>query len=75
MIPLMALLGVISLHWGQFLALFGAGPEAAEFTLTRKAQPLPTIYVTVILVSILLFELLPYSEELFRGWRSRRRSA
>jgi hypothetical protein len=74
MIPLMALLGVISLHWAQFLALFGAGPEAAGFALTRKAQPLPTVYVTVILLSILLFELLPYTEELFRGWRSRRRS-
>lgn len=27
MIPLMGLVSVVSLHWGQFLALFGAGRE------------------------------------------------
>src|SRR5690242_18849590 len=31
-IPLMAIVCVVSLHWGQFLALFGAGEETARFT-------------------------------------------
>ncbi|WP_318011248.1 MULTISPECIES: diguanylate cyclase [unclassified Mesorhizobium] len=33
MIPLMGLVSVISLHWGQFLTLFGAGTETARFEL------------------------------------------
>ncbi|TGS50197.1 diguanylate cyclase, partial [bacterium M00.F.Ca.ET.179.01.1.1] len=31
MIPLMGLVIVVALHWRQFLALFGAGPETARF--------------------------------------------
>lgn len=66
----MAMLFVISLHWGQFQALFGFGPEAARFDLTWKEEPLPVTYVFSILMVILLFELLPYIEEFFRGLRA-----
>ena len=37
MILLMGLVSVVSLHWGQFLALFGLGGETARFDLERAA--------------------------------------
>ncbi|MBZ9897453.1 diguanylate cyclase [Mesorhizobium sp. BR1-1-6] len=70
MIPLMGLVSVISLHWGQFLALFGAGTETARFELVWKSQQLPVIYIACVMAVILLFELLPYLEELVRGLRA-----
>jgi hypothetical protein len=71
MLPLMGLLIVVTLHWQQFLALFGLGHEAADFGLRLKQPPLPWLYVTVILALVLLFEVLPYLEELARGLRRR----
>lgn len=72
MLPLMALVVIVLLHWQQFLALFGMGSEAAEFTLRLKDPPLPWRYVTVMLTLVLLFEVLPYGEELVRALRVRR---
>ena len=72
MIPLMAILSVISLHWGQFLALFGLGSEHAQFFLRWKTTPLPTTYIFSILAAIVLFELIPYLEEFVRGLRAKR---
>jgi hypothetical protein len=70
MLPLMGLLMVAVLHWGQFLALFGLGSEPARFTLALKPEPLPWTYVVAVLAAVLLFELLPYGEELARGLRA-----
>jgi hypothetical protein len=56
----------------QFLALFGAGSEDADFTLQRKEQSLSCLYATVVLMLVLLFEMLPYLEEFVRGFRARR---
>ncbi|TPJ76335.1 diguanylate cyclase [Mesorhizobium sp. B2-6-2] len=70
MIPLMGLVIVVALHWGQFLALFGAGTERARFDLTWKEQQLPVIYIAAVMIVIVLFELLPYVEEFFRGLRA-----
>ena len=72
MIPLMAILFVISLHWGQFQSLFGFGPEKASFSLMWKEEPLPASYVLSIMTVILLFELIPFIEELLRGLRASR---
>lgn len=72
MIPLMAILFVVSLHWGQFQALFGFGSEAARFDLAWKEEPLPATYVVSIMAVILTFELIPYIEEFFRGLRANR---
>jgi hypothetical protein len=72
MLPLTALLIVVLLHWQQFLVLFGMGAEAANFSLRLKEPPLPWLYVTVMLALVLLFEVLPYAEELARGLRARR---
>jgi hypothetical protein len=71
MLPLMGTIIVVILHWPQFLALFGAGPEAARFTLALKPEPLPWSYVFGFLVAVLLFEVLPYVEELVRGLRAK----
>jgi hypothetical protein len=67
MVPLMAMVLLISLHWAQFTALFGAGPERARFDLELKARPLPFSYVAILLIAIFLLELLPYLEELICG--------
>ena len=72
MLPLMSMIIVIILHWPQFLALFGMGPETPRFTLALKSEPLPWTYVGAFLAAVLAFELLPYAEELVRGLRARR---
>jgi hypothetical protein len=69
MLPLAGLLIVVTLHWQQFLALFGLGDASADFGLRLKAAPLPWKYVATILSVVLLFEVLPYLEELARGMR------
>jgi len=65
-IPLMAIGSVISLHWGQFLALFGCGAGRASFVFAWKAQSLPIWYIAPIMTIILAFEFLPYIEEFVR---------
>ncbi len=69
-IPLMAMGSAISLHWGQFLALFGHGDEVASFVLVWKSNSLPFWYIASIMTTILVFELLPYVEELCRCLRA-----
>src|ERR1043165_114164 len=71
MLPLMGLTIIAVLHWEQFLALFGLGTERADFGIRLKEPPLPWIYVTVTLALVLLFEVLPYLEELARTSRHR----
>jgi hypothetical protein len=73
MLPLTALLIVVALHWPQFLALFGVATEPMDFSLRFKEPPLPWLYVIVVLALVLLFEVLPYVEELVRTLRARRR--
>ena len=74
LIPFMAMSFVIVLHWPQALALFGLGPETAEWTLQWKQQPLPIGYVLAILAAIVVLEILPYAEELLRTLRAAARS-
>jgi hypothetical protein len=69
-LPLMSLLLAVVLNWSQFLALFGLGTEAPRFTVAEKQPPLPWSYVSAILATVLLFEVLPYMEELIRGLRA-----
>jgi hypothetical protein len=70
MLPLMGLLLILVPHWNQFLALFGLGPEVADFRLALKQHPLPWPYVTAVLLAVALLELLPFVEELIRGLRA-----
>jgi hypothetical protein len=69
-LPLMSLVLIVVLNWSQFLALFGLGTEAPRFTVAEKQPPLPWSYVSAILATVLLFEVLPYMEELIRGLRA-----
>lgn len=71
-IPLFGLIAAISLHWGQFQALLGFGSERPRFDIAWKTEPLPSAYVATILTIIVLFEFLPYLEELVRGLRANR---
>ena len=67
MLPLAALLMVIAIYWDQFISLLGFGP--AHFALRLKTIGLDPWYVGSILAVTLLFEVLPYLEELVRGLR------
>jgi hypothetical protein len=74
MIPLMAGLIVAVQHWGQLLALFALGPEIARFVIRLKDDPIPVLYVVLVLAAALFLELLPYLEELWRGIRAARQT-
>lgn len=73
LLPLAGMLIVIILHWPQFLSLWGLGSETAHYRIVMKPHPLPWAYVAAFLAAVIVFELLPYLEELVRGLRSRRR--
>lgn len=75
LIPFMAMSFAIVLHWPQALAIFGFGPAPADWSLRLKSDPLPGGYLAAILSAILVFEILPYAEELLRTVRAARRAA
>jgi hypothetical protein len=75
LLPLTGMLIVIILNWPQFLSLWGLGTEAPRIEIAAKPDPLPWTYVAPFLCAVLLFELLPYLEELVRGWRLRKSGA
>jgi hypothetical protein len=69
MLPLMAAGFISVLHWPKLRALVGLARETAPgFRL--KQDPLPVRYVAATLGAVVLFELLPYLEELWRCWRA-----
>ena len=72
MLPLKGLLMIIVLHWEQFLALFGASAEPARFEIIWHREPLPVGYIATVLLAVLVFEVLPYVEELIRGLRAKK---
>lgn len=74
MLPLLAVVCVICVHWEAFLSLIGVGSEAAQFSLQWKSPPLPGGYVAALLTGIVLFEVLPYLEESWRALKIRGRA-
>jgi hypothetical protein len=70
MMPLTGLLMVVALHWEAFIALFGLAPP--KFGLALKLESLPWIYIMIMMGLTLVFEVLPYMEELLRGMRHAR---
>ena len=73
-LPLLSVVLVALLHWTQFLALFGLGSEAPRFEIVWKEPPLPWNYVLSVITATIIFEVLPYFEELIRGLRAWSRS-
>lgn len=65
-LPFCALSFVVCLHWEQFSALFGMGPEKPDFNLRLKKEKVPTPYIAGITAAIFIFIALPYGEELLR---------
>jgi hypothetical protein len=72
MMPLMGLVLIAVLNWPQFLALLDIRNEPARFDFTFRHAPPSWTYVATILALVLLFEVLPYLEELARGLRANR---
>jgi hypothetical protein len=72
-IPLTAALLVILPHFGQAMALFGAGLEHADFSVALKAPPdyRKLLFFAILLV---LFVLGPYTEETIRCLRADQRA-
>ncbi|MFZ3238131.1 MAG: hypothetical protein WA417_10825 [Stellaceae bacterium] len=70
MVPLMAISFVAVLHWPQFSALLGQGEEPPDLSIRAKDRPLPPRYVAAALGATIIFELLPYLEELSRTLRA-----
>ena len=69
-LPLTAILLVMILHWPQTLALFGQGQQHADFSLGPKQLPRWGEVVPPF-SAFLLFSLVPYVEELWRGLHAR----
>lgn len=67
-LPLVALLLIMALHWPQTQALFGFGSERADFSLGSKQIPRWGEIVPP-LSAFLALTILPYLEELVRGLR------
>jgi hypothetical protein len=70
LMPLLAIACILVAHWGQALALFGAGTEHARFSVELKAIPLPAAYTATLFSAIFFFEIVPYLEEVVRGLRA-----
>jgi len=70
--PMIAFLLLVVLFWPQALALAGLGGEKAQWVFALKQRMLPAGYVTAVLAAALLFDALPYLEELLRALRVRR---
>lgn len=70
LLPLLALLIVVLLHWGQFQALFGLGTEVPRFGLVEKDPPVTWQYTVGIIAAVMLLAVLPYLEELWRCVRA-----
>ncbi len=70
-LPVAALLLICALHWHQAAALFGYGTERADFSLSPAALP-QTWQLMLLSGALLIFGIIPYSEELTRGIRAQR---
>ncbi|MBV9990533.1 MAG: hypothetical protein JOZ72_04495 [Alphaproteobacteria bacterium] len=69
-LPFTAMLLVFVLHWNQALALLGLGGERAEWFIGTK--PLPSFAELMWPgIAFAVFALLPYAEELIRGFRTK----
>lgn len=68
-LPLMAVSFISILHWPRFMELLGFAGNR-DMVLRLKRRPLAIGYTVANLSGILLLELLPYMNELWRDWRA-----
>jgi hypothetical protein len=68
--PWVSLAGLMLLHWNQARALVGLGPEAADWTLQWKRQPLSPAQIGVTIAAGFVLIALPFLEEAWRCWHS-----
>jgi hypothetical protein len=74
-IPVMALSAVALLNWEQFAGLFGQGVQEADFSLRLKREPIPGVYLALVLGAIGVLQGVPLIEEFWRSWRQRVRKS
>jgi hypothetical protein len=67
----MAIVLMAVLHWPTFAGTFGLRSGRADWSIRRKREPVPKGYVTGLLATIPVVELLPYLEELWRDLRAK----
>lgn len=70
-VPFMAFSFVLVLHWPAVADAFADPGTAQHWRLHWKGDPLPGGYIAGLLTAIVLFDLLPYLEELRRDLRAR----
>ncbi len=58
-------------HWSQFLALFGKGPEQAQFAIRFKQPALPLKYLLPLVCGSGLLAVSTHAEELWRCWKAK----
>jgi len=69
MLPLMGASFLVVLHWPKFLELIGLAGKR-DMRIRLKREPLPAPYLVAALGAVIVFEMLPYLEELRRSWRA-----
>jgi hypothetical protein len=69
--PFMAIVLIASLRWPEVVALMRGDTKAGDFGLRLRKPPLPARYVISLHGSIVLFNGLPYLEELWAQQRRR----
>ena len=69
-LPIAAVLLLAVAYWPQWLALFGLGKEAADFSWQLKNSPLPAAYLATVAIVAACNALL-YAEEWWRCWQKR----
>lgn len=70
-LPFMAFSFVLLLHWPAVAPLFDGRLGEGDFSLRLAGPNAPVAYVATILSAVVLFEILPFGEELLRGLRAR----
>lgn len=70
LVPMTLLALVIFLHWEQFIALVTIS-SAAEFRLEWKRDPLPPLYLVLLLGAAAVLVIIPFLEETWRCYRRR----
>jgi hypothetical protein len=70
MVPFCVASAAVCMHWDQARALFGRGPERADFALRLRQPRIPAEYMLAILSAFVLLGAIPHMEELQRCFRA-----